>query len=238
MTADPRNDHRLAQWGALAGGLAHEIKNPLSTMNISLQLLQEDLRSRPQVSSGKLLPRVDVLLDEVQRLQRIVADFLKLAKAPDLDRKERDANTLLEEIERFVAPELENQGVSLVTQLDRNARPVAVDQDLVRQALLNIIRNALQAMPDGGTLTVQSYAAEPAFRLEFIDTGAGMDEGVRARVFDGFFSTRPGGTGIGLAITRQIIQLHGGDVTCESAPGLGSRFTVTLPYAAEDEALA
>ena len=236
MAADPREDHRLAQWGALAGGLAHEIKNPLSTMNISLQLLQEDLRSRQQVSSGKLLPRVDILLSEVQRLQRIVADFLKLATAPDLERSERDANTLLEDIAQFVTPELEHQGVRLVTHLDRKASAVLVDKDLARQALLNIIRNALQAMPDGGTLTVQTYGDEDSFRLEIIDTGAGMEEGVRARIFDGFFSTRPGGTGIGLALTRQIIQLHGGDVSCDSAPGMGSRFTVTLPYSAGGEA--
>jgi len=219
----------LSQWGALAGGLAHEIKNPLSTMNISLQLLEEDLRERPQVGSAKLLPRVELLTSEVQRLQRIVNDFLKLAKAPELDLKERDPNTLVEAIQAFVLPEFERQSVALAIQLDRAAGSIRVDPDLVRQALLNIIRNALQAMPDGGTLTVQTIASDEVFRIEFIDTGAGMDAGVRARVFDGFFSTRPGGTGIGLAITRQIIQLHGGDVICESAPGLGSKFTVTLP---------
>jgi len=227
--SDVQDESRLSQWGALAGGLAHEIKNPLSTMNISLQLLEEDLRERPQVGSAKLLPRVELLTSEVQRLQRIVNDFLKLAKAPELDLKERDPNTLVEAIQAFVLPEFERQSVALAIQLDRAAGSIRVDPDLVRQALLNIIRNALQAMPDGGTLTVQTIASDEVFRIEFIDTGAGMDAGVRARVFDGFFSTRPGGTGIGLAITRQIIQLHGGDVICESAPGLGSKFTVTLP---------
>lgn len=227
--SDVQDESRLSQWGALAGGLAHEIKNPLSTMNISLQLLEEDLRERPQVGSAKLLPRVELLTSEVQRLQRIVNDFLKLAKAPELDLKERDPNTLVEAIQAFVLPEFERQSVALAIQLDRAAGSIRVDPDLVRQALLNIIRNALQAMPDGGTLTVQTIASDEVFRIEFIDTGAGMDAGVRARVFDGFFSTRPGGTGIGLAITRQIIQLHGGDVICESAPGRGSKFTVTLP---------
>ncbi|MAB91043.1 MAG: two-component sensor histidine kinase [Planctomycetes bacterium] len=227
--SDVQDESRLSQWGALAGGLAHEIKNPLSTMNISLQLLEEDLRERPQVGSAKLLPRVELLTSEVQRLQRIVNDFLKLAKAPELDLKELDPNTLVEAIQAFVLPEFERQSVALAIQLDRAAGSIRVDPDLVRQALLNIIRNALQAMPDGGTLTVQTIASDEVFRIEFIDTGAGMDAGVRARVFDGFFSTRPGGTGIGLAITRQIIQLHGGDVICESAPGLGSKFTVTLP---------
>ena len=227
--SDVQDESRLSQWGALAGGLAHEIKNPLSTMNISLQLLGEDLRERPQVGSAKLLPRVELLTSEVQRLQRIVNDFLKLATAPELDLKERDPNTLVEAIQAFVLPEFERQSVALAIQLDRAAGSIRVDPDLVRQALLNIIRNALQAMPDGGTLTVQTIASDEVFRIEFIDTGAGMDAGVRARVFDGFFSTRPGGTGIGLAITRQIIQLHGGDVICESAPGRGSKFTVTLP---------
>ncbi|NRA96660.1 MAG: two-component sensor histidine kinase [Planctomycetes bacterium] len=227
--SDVQDGNRLSQWGALAAGLAHEIKNPLSTMNISLQLLEEDLRERPQVGSAKLLPRVELLTSEVQRLQRIVSDFLKLAKAPELDLKERDPNTLVESIQTFVLPEFERQSGDLAIQLDRGARPIRVDPDLVRQALLNIIRNALQAMPDGGTLTIHTVASDEVFRLDFIDTGGGMDAGVCSRVFDGFFSTRPGGTGIGLAITRQIIQLHGGDVVCDSALGRGSRFTVTLP---------
>jgi signal transduction histidine kinase len=226
---DVQDENRLSQWGALAAGLAHEIKNPLSTMNISLQLLEEDLRARPQVGSAKVLSRVELLTSEVQRLQRIVNDFLKLAKAPELDLKERDPNTLVESIQAFVLPEFERQSVDLAIQLDRGARPIRVDPDLVRQALLNIIRNALQAMPDGGTLTIQTVASDDVFRLDFIDTGGGMEAGVCSRVFDGFFSTRRGGTGIGLAITRQIIQLHGGDVACDSAPGRGSRFTVTLP---------
>jgi signal transduction histidine kinase len=198
-------------------------------MNITLQLLHEDLRSKPQVSTARVLPRLDIVLAEVQRLQRILNDFLKLAKAPDLDLRERDPNLLIEEIEAFIDPELREHGIHLVTHLDRSVRVISVDPDLFRQALLNIIRNAIQAMPGGGTLTIQSRFTDGSFTISIIDTGEGMSDDVRKRVFDGFFSTRPGGTGIGLAITRQIIQLHGGGVICESAPGRGSKFAVSLP---------
>ncbi len=227
--SNSQDDNHLSQWGALAGGLAHEIKNPLSTMNITLQLLREDLDDRPHVGTAKLMPRVELLLDEVQRLQRIVSDFLKLAKAPEIELRERDPNALVEAIESFVLPEAERQQVDIVTHLDRSIQLISVDPDLIRQALLNIIRNALQAMPDGGTLTIQTRSEPGDFIIEFIDTGDGMDVGVQSRIFDGFFSTRPGGTGIGLALTRQIVRLHGGDVKCDSAPGRGSRFVVALP---------
>ncbi|MAG56647.1 MAG: two-component sensor histidine kinase [Planctomycetes bacterium] len=226
---EPKGDDRLAQWGALAAGLAHEIKNPLSTMNISLQLMLEDLSDRQQIASARLVPRVEMLISEVQRLQRTLNEFLSLAREPDLELKERDPNALIEEIRVFIEPELSRQSIDLVTQVDRASRGLRVDPDLMRQALLNIIRNGMQAMEDGGTLTLQTRWSDDTFVIEVIDTGDGVADEIRDRIFDGFFGTRPGSTGIGLAITRQIIQLHGGDVTCESTVGVGTRFTVTLP---------
>jgi len=223
------HDERLAQWGALSAGLAHELRNPLSTLNISLQLLKEDLKQRPQISTAQVLPRIELLGTEIERLQRILNDFLTLAREPDGDFAERDPNRLVEEIQAFITPEVAELGVDLGLHLDRSVQTIRMDSDLLRQALLNIIRNGIQAMGHGGTLTIQTRVSGENFVIVVIDTGDGMTQDVQDRIFDGFFSARPGGTGIGLAITRQIMRLHGGDVTCESAPGRGSKFTVSLP---------
>lgn len=222
-------DQRLAYWGALAGGLAHEIKNPLSTMSISLQLLLEDLKASPQVHSGKIRPRIEMLTGEVERLQRIVNDFLTLAKDPELVLEPRNPNELIEAMEQFIGPELRRKGIHVVTQLDSRAPDIPLDADHFRQVLINIIRNAIDAMPAGGTLTLQSRVEGGEILVEVIDTGHGVPPDVLPRIFDGFFSTRPGGTGIGLAISRRIVENHGGSIDCESTPGRGSRFIIRLP---------
>lgn len=228
--SSPPLETRLAQWGALAGGLAHEIKNPLSTMNITLQLLAEDLREKPQVPSGPVLRRIEMLLAEVQRLEGTLNSFLKLAREPELDLRDRDPNRLIEELLSFFEPELEGRGISVQAHLDHSVRSMRVDPDLLRQALTNLVRNAMEAMPGGGTLTIQ-VLAEGADRVRIItiDTGPGIEADILDRIFDGFFSTKKGGTGIGLALVRQIIQLHDGSIEVESAPGLGSRFVIDLP---------
>lgn len=228
MTLAPE-DGRLAEWGALAGGLAHEIKNPLSTMNISLQLLREDLQARSSVPTAQVLPRIELLVSEIRRLQKILNDFLRLARTPELALADRDPNAILEDILAFLSPELRRQNITLVTQLDRTVRSIRVDPDQLRQALINLVRNALEAMPGAGTLTLTSRRAGARFELDVIDTGQGIKQEILGRIFDGFFSTKPGGTGIGLAITRQIVGLHGGTIACQSEPGRGSKFTISLP---------
>lgn len=226
---ESENDSRLQQWGALAGGLAHEIKNPLSTMNISLQLLREDLMGRPSISSAQILPRVDLLISEVGHLQKILADFLRLARAPELSPQVKDPNAILEETLAFLKPELNEHRIGIVTQLDREHSQLLFDPNLIRQALVNLFKNALEAMPNGGTLTVQSRWTDDHFQVDIIDTGDGIAEDIRSRIFDGFFSTKPGGTGIGLSLTRQIVERHAGSIVCASAVGKGSYFSVKLP---------
>ncbi|HMS16621.1 MAG TPA: ATP-binding protein [Planctomycetota bacterium] len=222
-------DPRLAYWGALAGGLAHEIKNPLSTMSISLQLLLEDLKADTAVPSSKVRPRVEMLVGEVDRLQRIVSHFLTLAKDPDLILKRCNPNDLVEAMEEFLAPEFKSRRIHVLTQLDSRVPDMLMDSDHFRQVLLNIIRNAMDAMPEGGTLTMQSRLHGNTYVLEIIDTGHGILPELLERIFDGFFSTRPGGTGIGLALSRRIIENHGGTLRCESTEGQGSRFMIELP---------
>ena len=234
--ADTERDTRLHRFEALAGSLAHEIRNPLSTINITLQLLREDLAERPGARENADLRRVDVVLAEVRRLERIVQDFLRLAREPSLRLKTSDVNALVEDALAFLAPEYKAARIDVVSQLDRRVPATAVDDSLFRQAVLNLFRNAMQAMPAGGVVTVQTRAEDGAFVLDVIDTGVGMTPEVRERVFDVFFSTKPGGTGLGLSIVRQIVELHGGDVGCESVLGLGTRFSIRISLASIPEA--
>jgi signal transduction histidine kinase len=226
----PSRDGQAAdRWEALAAGLAHEIKNPLSTINLTLQMLREDVYARDRNSPAELVPRIDLVISEVEHLQQIVQDFLRLARAPQLNVQAEDVNSLIEEVRAFLAPELEERGIDPVIHVDRSIGLAQVDLPLFRQVVNNLLRNALQAMPDGGVLTVQTRREDPYFVLRVIDTGKGIPENLRDRIFDGFFSTRPEGTGIGLTLTRQIVELHGGTVTCQSALGKGTLFEVRIP---------
>jgi signal transduction histidine kinase len=227
--AETERDPRLQRFEALAAGLAHEIRNPLSTINITLQLLREDLSERPGARENADLRRVDVVLAEVRRLERIVHDFLRLAREPSPDLRPVDVNALVADALDFMSAELRAARIDVVSQLDTRSGPIPLDGSLFRQALLNLLRNAAQAMPQGGVLTVQTRSDDVALVVDVIDTGSGMTPEVRERVFDVFFSTKPGGTGLGLPLARQIVELHGGRLTCDSAPGLGTRFSLALP---------
>lgn len=230
--SDPRPDTRLAQWGALAGGLAHEIKNPLSTISLTLQLLREDLTSRETIPTAQPLARIETLIAEAAQLERILEDFLRVAREPTIHADGSDLNAVVEDTLRFLDPELRERRIDLVLQLDRSVTRVEADQTLIRQTLLNLLRNAVQAMGEGGTLTVQTRGRGSWFEIEVIDTGSGMTPEVLARIFDGFYSTKSKGTGIGLTIARRNVELHGGELLCESEAKRGSRFTVRLPLRA------
>ncbi len=196
---------------------------------MGLQLLREDIRGHHALSAADALTKVELLLREVQHVQRIVQDFVRLTQEPELQLRDRDPHALVEEVLAFLAPDLAEKGIRVCTQLDRTLTNIRVDPDLLRQVLVQLVRNAEQAMPSGGVLTLLTHSEAERLTIHIIDTGAGIPAEIRDRIFDGFFSTKPDRAGMGLAVARQIIERHGGSIACDSAEGLGTRFTVALP---------
>jgi signal transduction histidine kinase len=235
-----RRAERLAELGTLTGGLTHEIKNPLSTIQLNLQLLREDLA--PETPTyGRLVSRLDTVRKEVSRLGDILDDFLRYAGRIELDKKPTDVHRLLEDLVDFFTPQAQLQRVQLRVRPpmrddsdgpEINAGPllVSLDDRMIKQSVLNLMINALQAMPEqGGEIILSARQAGPNALIEVTDTGRGMEPEVLDKIFDAYYSTKKGGTGLGLAIAKRIAEEHGGRVYAASEIGKGSIFTIELP---------
>lgn len=216
----------------LAGGLAHEIKNPLSTIRLNMELLAEDYAGSENPRDRRALKKVEVVQRECQRLQDLLDDFLNFAKVRRLALEPADLNELVRQVLDFFKPKAAEAKIEIVAYLDSSLPTVMVDREALHGALLNLVLNAEQAMPQGGQLVARSYVVADGVALDLIDTGCGMDEKTLGQVFEAFFSTRRGGTGLGLPTARKIIEAHGGQIRVQSAPGRGTQFTIKLPVPA------
>jgi two-component system, NtrC family, sensor histidine kinase HydH len=220
---------QYTEMARLAGGLAHEIKNPLSTIRLNMELLAEDLDEAASPAQRRALKRVEVVRRECQRLQALLDDFLNYAKVGRLQLEPSDLNHQIRDVLEFFAPEAKAAGVDIETYLDPELPTVMLDRESFRRALLNLILNAKQAMPDGGQLVVRTATHGDNVAIYLIDTGCGMDDRTASKMFEAFFSTKPGGSGLGLPTTQKIIAGHGGRISVESEVGRGTKFTIELP---------
>ena len=219
---------RLAEMGTLTGGLAHEIKNPLSTVQLNLQLLKEDLAAGYPVTP-RTLRRVDTVFDETGRLRLILDDFLRYAGRLELDRQPTDLGVLLGELVDFFAPQAQLHKVRLHLEAPPAPVTAAVDAQLVKQAVLNLMLNAVEATPAGGAVTLAPRRAGRWAEIEVADTGPGIAPDQQGKIFHAYYTRRKGGTGLGLAMSKRIAEEHGGTLTVASAPGEGARFMLRLP---------
>jgi signal transduction histidine kinase len=213
----------------LAGSLAHEIKNPLSTIRLNMELLAEDLGEPQTPAQRRALKRVETVQRECQRLQALLDDFLQFAKVRRLHLEPSDLNHEIGDVLDFYAPEADEAGIEIVRYLDPDLPHVLLDREAFRRALLNLILNAKQAMPDGGQLVVRTAAQGDTAAVYLIDSGVGMDEHTASKMFEAFFSTKPGGSGLGLPTTQTIIAGHGGRINVQSELGHGTQITIELP---------
>lgn len=226
-----RLQRQYAEIATLAGGLAHEIKNPLSTMSMLLELLAEDLAGSEAQRDRRMLTKVQTIQKECRHLEDILNAFLRFARVGELTLVPADLNLVVKEFIDFFSAEAKEHRVEISPHLASDLPRVAMDVSLMRQVLMNLALNAQQAMPKGGLLELQTFARDGQVHLAVIDNGQGMDEKTRSRLFEVFFSTKPNGNGLGLPTVRKIVDAHRGTITCESELGRGTRFTISLPPA-------
>lgn len=225
----------LAQYteiARLAGALAHEIKNPLSTIRLNMELLAEDLEEGQTPTQRRAVKRVAVMQRECQRLQDLLDSFLNFAKVRQLAKQPTDLNAEIADALDFFTPEASAAGVELVRYLDPDLPRVLLDAESFRGALFNLLLNAKQAMPDGGQIVVRTSERGGKVVVDVIDTGVGIDDHTAAHMFEAFFSTKPGGSGLGLPTTAKIIEAHGGQIHVQSEVGRGTKFTIEFPVPA------
>jgi signal transduction histidine kinase len=225
-----RDAERLAELGTLTGGLAHEIKNPLSTVQLNLQLLAEDI-TPDNPAYSRVGHRLGTVQKETARLRDILDDFLRYAGKLELDRQPTDLNELLEDLVDFFLPQAQAQRARLRLRRADGPLTSSVDPRLIKQAVLNLMINALQAMPAGGDLILTAGREDGRARIDVIDTGKGIPADAVDKIFQAYYTSKKGGTGLGLAMTHRIVKEHGGDLTVKSEVGKGSDFTLRLPLA-------
>lgn len=224
----------------VARGLAHEIKNPLSTMAINLTLLEEEFEGDradgapgPSAQDKRCLKRIGILTREVSHLEGILDDFLRFARGGQVNRAPSDLAALVREVLDFTEPEHQAAGIVVHVDMPSSLPLVMIDTEAIRRVLINLLVNARQAMPGGGELIVQIRREGPWAELAITDTGVGMDEEQLAKCFDLYWSTKRGGTGLGLSTVQRTIAEHGGSVRVLSEPGRGTSFTVCVPLVQE-----
>jgi signal transduction histidine kinase len=213
----------------MAAQVTHEIRNPLSSLGLNAELLEEELGAAPDKAEARALLRA--MQDEIERLTGITESYLRFARLPAPELELAELNQTVEAALEFMRSELAEANVAVVTALSADVRPALFDRGQLRQALVNLLRNAREAMPDGGRVTVSTWADAARIGLAVADDGPGIPADVAESIFDSFYTTKSGGTGLGLSLVRQICLAHGGDVRYEENPGGGSRFTIALPAA-------
>ncbi|HEY7155105.1 MAG TPA: ATP-binding protein [Gemmataceae bacterium] len=222
-------NQEYAELAELAGGFVHDLKNHLSTLRLNLQLLAEDFQEPQSQRERRALDRIMRLQNECQRLVDVSNEFLRFARVKDLELAPANLGEVVEELTDFFGPMARAAHIEIKSYLPADLPPIALNRDLFKQALLNLLLNAQQAMPNGGEITLLARAESEGIVLDLIDTGQGMTPEALAKAFRPFYSTRSGGSGLGLPTTRKIIEAHGGRIEAQSEVGRGSKFAIHLP---------
>ena len=216
---------RLAAIGRMAAHVTHEVRNPLSSIGLNAEMLEDEI-GEAGTEARALLAAIQ---KEIDRLTALTEEYLRLARLPTPNLDEGDLADAIRSIVRFVKPEMEAAGIDLEQTIDDDLPSVAFDEAQLRQALLNLLRNAREAQPKGGWVTIGASVEEDGVRIEVIDGGEGIDAEARERIFDLFFTTKELGSGLGLPLTQQIVAAHGGQILCHAADTGGTRFALWLP---------
>ena len=234
---------KLAYVGQMTSKLAHELRNPLNTISINLQMLEEDIATAKntvpasqlatqKIDCDQLLRRVQISRHEIQRLEHLLSNFLRFAKSIPVEIHPTDINQVLCNLIEFIKPTAKSAKVEIIAELEPELPFVNIDEKLMKSALLNLVLNGIESMPNGGILTIQTVSSAPKknqIQLVIQDTGTGISEENLAKVFDVFYSTKEDGSGLGLPIAKRIITDVDGTIGISSVLGKGTTVTITLP---------
>ena len=219
---------RLAAIGRMAAHVSHEVRNPLSSIGLNVELLEEGLTSAADRETRDLLGAIH---REIDRLRAVTEEYLRLARLPNPHLVPEFMPDVVRGAVQLLRPELEAAGIDLALHLPEDLPLVALDEAQIRQVLINLLKNAREAMPKGGSIEVAARACAGGVELMVRDQGQGMDEEQKERIFDLFYTTKQRGSGLGLPLTQQIVVAHRGHIRCESSPGRGTTFTLFFPAA-------
>lgn len=213
----------------LAGSLAHEIKNPLSVIRLNMELLAEDLAGANTPEQRRALAKVEMVMRQCTRLENLLHDFLKFARLRRLDLSPGDLNEQVDRVLELFSAQARESNIDIVRYLDPELPTILLDEQALQAALVNLVKNALEAMTDGGQLVARTRSTRLGVALDLIDTGIGMDDRTALQMFEAFYSTKNGGSGLGLPTAKKIIEAHGGTINVQSELGRGTQFTLEFP---------
>jgi PAS domain S-box-containing protein len=223
------SQNQLSTIGILASWVAHEVRNPLTAINVHLELLKEEVLNPSEGSKEEIATIIQTIQSEVERLDNNVRGFLDFSKLPPLKREPTDLNQFIKSIEWFINSEAQQADVKVVTQLGEDLPRIPIDTNQLTLAIINLVKNSIQAMPSGGNLTITTSNNAESISLTINDEGEGIAPENMDKIFDFLFSTKPHGSGLGLPICRRIIKEHGAEISFESTIGKGSTFTISFP---------
>jgi PAS domain S-box-containing protein len=249
--AQLRRAENLASLTTLAAGVAHEIKNPLGSLSIHVQLIQRAIAAAAppkeaapsEMAAPEAAPKpgeetiwfedlnryIAIVNEEIDRLNHIVVDFLFAVRPMNLELRDSDINAVITELVDFVRYELEEAHISCVMELKQDLPLIGIDERYMKQALLNLIKNAIAAMPEGGKLTIKTDSTDSETIITVADSGVGISESNLPKIFEPYFTTREAGSGLGLTLVFKIIREHRGEVSVKSREGEGAAFIISLP---------
>lgn len=214
---------------ALSGSLAHEIKNPLSVIRMNMDLLAEDLPPGDSQRERRIRQKVDIVQQQCTRLENLLHDFLRFARLTNLELTPGSLNEVVSHVLALYEPKAREQEVEIMTYLDPSLPSILIHSETLQAAILNLVKNAFEALSKGGHLVVRTYVTASGVALDLIDDGCGIDDRTALRMFDAFYSTKSGGSGLGLPTARKIIEAHGGTINVQSEVGRGTKFTLEFP---------
>lgn len=220
---------RMATVGRLSLKVAHEVRNPISAIELNAEILEDIVRGARDPEMKEATALVASIRDQVNALDALTEEYLAFARFPRPHFEEESVNDLVQELADFIRPVAERQGLTVRVETDPAAPMMEIDRTLLRQAVLNLVKNGLEALSRGGELTIASRVNGDAVEIAVSDTGSGITEEVGRRLFEPFFTTKPQGTGLGLSIARQVTEDHGGELRWMNGPGKGATFIIRLP---------